>query len=46
MSTSSSEDHVLPDPETLQPETANLSDHELLLKELEEWKDLAHRRSA
>jgi molecular chaperone GrpE len=46
MSTSSSEDHVLPDQETLQPETANLSDHELLLKELEEWKDLAHRRSA
>lgn len=46
MSTSSSEDHVLPDPETLQPETSNLSDHELLLKELEEWKDLAHRRSA
>jgi molecular chaperone GrpE len=46
MSTSASEDQILPDPETLQPETANLTDHELLLKELEEWKDLAHRRSA
>lgn len=46
MSTPSSDEHLQSETESSESDTSNLSEHELLVKELEEWKDLAHRRTA
>ena len=46
MSPSSPEEHTQPEADAPVPDAAGRSDLDQVLHELEEWKDLAHRRSA